>query len=405
MPAALLIFLYLLLTSHFILAQKTQPSQRSIVRDKKDTLSAEEKITRQYPTSITVDGYIDSYATYSTDSASTLNNRQELYSAVGPRTNQIGLNVARIGMAYSAYRVKANLGLFWGDIPASTLEPTFPMISDANVGIRIHNGLWLELGVFPTHIGSESLLPRDNLISSLAIATWHEPFFFTGAKLNWEVSDRIDIQLIGLNNYNTQVDVRQRMEKAVGLYVRFRPTEQTRFCFSNYLDNYPKRNSADSTGRRLFIYNNLHFGWDNGKFSLLLGGDFGAQENAELPSKEQKIGTAFIYNGLAIFKYYIKPAFSVALRYENFNNSDNFFQLKQDSKSPFQQVLRLNAGTLSLEYIPFERAYLRLEGRYLQLHKGEDIFTRQNGQKTNQRLTIMITIGASFASPNLFKVS
>lgn len=405
MSAAIMYILVMLFSYHYVMGQKTQPSQRTIIRDRQDTLTAKEKQISQFPSSIVIDGYIDSYVTYSTDSAAILNDRKELYSVIGPRTNQVGLNVARIGMAYSTYHVRSNVALFWGDAPAAILEPTFPMIHEANVGVRLKNGLWFELGVFPTHIGSEALLPRDNPISSLAIATWHEPFLFTGAKINWEVSDRFNIQLIGLNNYNTMIDTRQRFEKAIGIYIKYKPSEQTRICYSNYIDNYPKRNKDDSASSRLFMYNNFHFGWDNGKFSLLLGGDFGAQENAELPSNQQRLGTALIYNGLVIVKYYIRPAISFAFRYENFNNSDNFFQLKQDPKSPLQQVLRLNAGTFSLEYIPFERAYIRLESRYLQLQQGENIFTQSNGQKSNQRWTVMVTIGASFSSPNLLKTS
>ena len=53
-------------------------------------------------------------------------------------------------------------------------------------GIKLMDNLWLDSGVFLTHVGGEALLPKNNWISSLALTTMYEPFYQTGVKLAYK---------------------------------------------------------------------------------------------------------------------------------------------------------------------------------------------------------------------------
>jgi Putative beta-barrel porin-2, OmpL-like. bbp2 len=350
-------------------------------------------------------GYLDSYFGFYTDSTgSDFSN----YPTISPRDRQFGLNVAMLSGAYSAVNVRGNFSFFWGDIPTSAWEPgSLNMIQNANVGVRLAEGLWLDAGLFNTHVGTELLLPKDNLFSSLAVNTWHEPYFHAGAELSYTASDKVFLKLVVANRYSGFAD--NNRKKAVGILAQFKPSEGHVISYSNIIsDDTPDGTPDDATQTRFF--NNLYYSYSGDKLTFQVGADLGLQANSGLveDSDTDVDGSATMYSALIAVKYKLTPEFSMGLRGEIFNDEAGFLSGR------FEEVNDQNVGqgtfrglqtfglTLGTEYKPTDKSYLRLEGRYLSTPSELKPYY-EDGEFKNNRLDVMVTLGVYFESLNLLQ--
>src|ERR1700722_2857255 len=113
---------------------------------------------------IKMSGYADAYYAYYTDSVG-IGNYQK-FSPVDSKSNSFGLNEATITAQYDGLKYRGIVTAQYGDIPKNLWPPTFVGIMEAHVGVKVCSKLWLDAGFFRTHIGAESLLPKENLATS-----------------------------------------------------------------------------------------------------------------------------------------------------------------------------------------------------------------------------------------------
>ncbi|OQW43057.1 MAG: hypothetical protein A4S08_10190 [Proteobacteria bacterium SG_bin4] len=57
---------------------------------------------------------------------------------------------------------------------------------EGNVGLKLSgsNNLWLDIGVFPSHIGFESAVGKDNWTLTRSLVAENTPYFESGAKIS-----------------------------------------------------------------------------------------------------------------------------------------------------------------------------------------------------------------------------
>ena len=134
----------------------------SAVAQQKDS-SLIKTVIAKVPESFKFSGYVDAYYAYYTDSVGT--NKNQKFGAVSPKSNQFGINIVQLTAQYSADRVRAIATLHYGDLPSAAWSPVYNMIQEANAGVRLTKKIWLDAGFFKTHIGTEGLLPKDNITS------------------------------------------------------------------------------------------------------------------------------------------------------------------------------------------------------------------------------------------------
>lgn len=83
------------------------------------------------------------------------------------KNNDLSLNLAFIKGSYATHNARANLAFAAGSYVRANYaaEPEILRhLYEANAGIKLagKNNLWLDVGVFPSHIGFESPVRRDN---------------------------------------------------------------------------------------------------------------------------------------------------------------------------------------------------------------------------------------------------
>lgn len=336
--------------------------------------------------SFTLSGYIDAYYAGYTDSAQASGYHN--FPTAAPRGNQFGLNIVQIGAKYQSKRFRGIATLFFGDTPASAWSPNFNMIQEANLGFRIVGKLWLDAGFFRTHIGLESIQPRENIAMSFATTTYFEPYYMSGAKLTWEQSKKWVFQLNAFNGFNNFVDNNQN--KAIGASVGFTPSDKLSVSFSTLMtdespDNFPRKQTR--------LYNNLIAIYQTKHVTIGVEGNYGMQSNSVLTDTN---ATATMFSTLAAVKYRITPMWATYVRGEYFTDPDEILTGPVLNENHELTGLDILGATLGFEYKPIPNSYFRVEGRMLQTQGSNEHIFYLNGTPSNTRYELIAGIGVWF---------
>lgn len=336
---------------------------------------------------LTLSGYVDAY--YADQSGDRFSRFTE-YLTLGPRDQTFSVNVAQIGLAYESERVRGNFVYHAGDMPAAIWSPSFPNIQQANAGINLGPGWWLDAGFFLTHVGYESVLPKDNWLSSNAYLSFNEPFYQSGVRLSYEAPNDWYFELWALNGYNTFIETNR--SKGGGVLVRYSPTPNTSLTYTNLVGN---DNMVTRPGRTAFgVFNNFYWTqtWSDA-FQTVLNVDYAFQNDADLDEP----GTAAnLFGGYFAGRYALDDRWSLTGRLETYQDPNGFVSGLVRSAIPEQSTgLQVSAATLGGEYRPVSNAYVRAETRLAVQSEDQALFT-QNSERVDSRLEILLTVGVYF---------
>lgn len=356
------------------------------VKSYSQTIDSTTKSTKKIDLSaIKISAYVDAYYGYYTDSVGVGNYQQ--FPSISSRSG-FGLNTAMISARYDGDKVRGIVTLHYGDIAKSAWSSTFNNIMEAHAGVRLHKNLWIDAGFFRTHVGAEGLHPSENFTSSVSITTFYEPYYESGIRLNYNPNQKLAINLFVLNGYNIFEDNNEK--KSFGMLVTYALGDKGSIGYNNYIgDDTPQ--AADSISHLRF-YNNVFFNYTIKKLKIQLGLDYATQKNSHITYVKDK---ATMYSGLLGLKYQMKEKYAIYGRGEMFNDPEGFMSGVFTDKQSKLTGFKLWGATLGLEYKPAENAYIRLEGRQLQMDKDQEIFY-SNGKSIASRSEILFNIGISF---------
>lgn len=330
-------------------------------------------------------GYIDTYYAYYTDSLGPHDITR--FPTIAPRNNQVGLNMAQASARYISNNLRGTITVFAGDCPITSWSPQLNFIQEANAGFRILPRLWFDAGFFRTHIGLESIQPRENVTMSIATTTYFEPYFMSGAKLTWQVNDKLALQLHTFNSFNTFIETNKN--KAIGLSAAYTPSSKHAFAFSSITCD----ESPDSLRYDQFRwYNNLLYTFKTVRWVIGLEANYGLQQHSKL---QDSTATATMYSALAAIKYRFTPKWALYGRGEIFSDPDEILTGPVENSLHELVGLDIVGGTLGFEYKPIPNSYFRVEGRYLHTKGYEDIFFYDHHHR-NFRYEIITGLGTLF---------
>jgi Putative beta-barrel porin-2, OmpL-like. bbp2 len=250
------------------------------------------------------------------------------------------------------------------------------VIQEANVGVQLVDGLWLDGGYFLTHVGNELLTPKDNLVSSHALVTTYEPFYQAGFKIGYTFSDKFEAQLHLLNGYGIVTD--NNDDKSLGAYLAYKPTENTSITYAGVYGNERPRGTPSA----LRLFHNLNLSGTFGALTVRGQVDFATEERL----RNGGTATGSYLAGQVTAKYAIGQ-FAVSARGEFFDDAENML-------AGYAPGLVGAGGTLGLEFKPLDNAYIRAEGRLLNFNRDKNlIFRTEAGGATNARTEFAIGFG------------
>lgn len=315
-----------------------------------------------------LNGYVSAYYAYYSDSVPL--GSYEKFPTVSPLGNTFSLNMVQLGAKYLSSYTRANFTFQYGDIPKSAWSPAYNNIQEANAGVKLFSKLWLDAGFFRTHIGLESIQPRENITSSIAVMTYYEPYFLSGAKLTYEVSPKLHVQLNAFNSFSTFVETNKK--KAVGLSGVYDPNSKLSLTLNTLWNDNAPLGSSVTKGR---VYNDFYLTYRTEKLTVGYELNVGVQEHSKLSDSTQ---TALMYSSLLAAKYKILKRLYVYGRFDILSDPDEI--LTGPVYNDYNQLigLKTQSYTGGVEWKPIESGYIRFETRYIQSAPGEPIFYLQN---------------------------
>jgi hypothetical protein len=330
----------------------------------------------EHPT-LTIGGYVSTYYAYYDDE----NAKGEFvqFPTICPRNNQFNLNMAMISLKYNSQHLRSNLTFHYGDIPQSTWPTEFNLIQEANVGYRMGKRLWLDAGFFRTHIGIESFQPRENITSSMAVLSFYEPYYLSGAKLTYDINPKWMVMIGAFNGYNEYID--NNKDKMFGFTTVYKPTDNLSFTY-NFLtcDESPDKYPVE---RRRF-YNNFYAAYHSRNWQIGAELNYGIQDHSLLVDTSKQ---ATMMSGLIVARYNIHKKVSVHVREEYFADPD---RILSGDNNIGNYIYGTTAG---LEFHPFHNINMSLESRVLQ---SDNLIFKQGSFYTNRRMEFIACIDLWF---------
>lgn len=333
---------------------------------------------------IKISGYIDTYYSYYTDTVGA--GGFSKFPTSAPKNNQFGLNIIQVSAKYDSKRMRGVATLFYGDVPLCAWSTYLNLIQEANVGFRIYKKLWLDAGYFRTHIGLESIQPRENITSSLAMTTYFEPYFLSGAKLTWQQSEKWTFQINCFNGFSTFLETNKN--KAFGASIAYNPGKWSHTLNTIVSDEYPSNASLNHFRH----YTNYVGIFKTNQVVLGLEANFGYQQNSRLTDTTKM---AYIFSGIVAIKYRFTPKLAAYARAEILSDPDEILTGPLVNENHALVGLDLIGGTLGFEYKPIPNGFFRIESRMLQTKQSERIFYYAN-KSTNQRFEFIASLGLWF---------
>jgi hypothetical protein len=332
---------------------------------------------------LVISGYIDCYYALYSDSSNASGFSK--FPTISPRNNQFALNMAQVSAKYISPRFRSTITLFTGDIPRSAWSEVHNNIQEANMGFQLHKKLWLDVGFFRTHIGLESIQPRENMTLSLATTTYFEPYYLSGAKLTYQHNEKWNFQLNAFNSFNQFLETNKT--KAFGLSISHNPNANTSFTYSSlYCDE-----SSSNRYQHARLYNNLCLIHKSSRWMIGAEINYGLQKNAALTAPNK---TAQMVSGLIAVRYRMTHLWSLYSRGEFFDDPNEILTGPVYNENHNIVGPKILGGTIGIEYKPIPNSYVRLEHRSLTNQDG-NIFQYQN-KPSHYRSEFLMGLGVWF---------
>ena len=332
---------------------------------------------------INVSGYLESY--YGFDFNNPVDNNRPSFVYSHNRHNEINLNLGFIKGAYNNGIVRSNLAFMAGTYANANLasEPgVLKNIFEANVGLKLSKtaNLWVDAGIFASHIGFESAISKDCLVLTRNIVSDNTPYYESGAKITYATTDnRFTIAGFYLNGWQRINRLNGNSQPAGGFQLSFKPTDKVTLNYSNYLGT----EGEDNVRVRRF-YNNFYGIFQlTDNVSLVAGVDYGTQQVAKGSDETNKV-----FAPVAIAQYKFHPEWALAGRIEYYQDKDGVIITTVAPKG-FQTT----GYSLNLDFSPVPNAVVRLEGKAF--NSKDKVFIR-DAIPVSQSAVVTTSIAISF---------
>lgn len=328
-------------------------------------------------------GYVEVYYQYDFNKPADNNRPGFIYSH--NRHNEFNLNLGFLKGNYNAERVRASLAIAAGTyVNANYAAETGVLknVFEANAGLKISKkkNLWIDAGIFSSHIGFESAVSKDCWTLTRSILADNSPYFESGAKLTYTSNNnKWVVSGLVLNGWQRIKRVDGNSLMSYGTQVQYKPNTSTTFNYSTFIGT----DKSDSA--RLWRYfHNLYAVFNvTPKLGITAGFDIGSEQKTKGSSD---LNTW--YSPVLILKYAVNSKWTIAARGEYYDDRYGVI-IAGGTPNGFK-----TAGySVNIDYVPIPNAVIRLELR--SLNSKDDVFTKSSSA-TNNNTFITSSIAVSF---------
>jgi hypothetical protein len=332
---------------------------------------------------IKVSGYLEAY--YGYDFNKPVDNNRPGFVYSHNRHNEVNLNLGFIKANYESDKVRANVAIMAGSYTNANLaaEPgVLKNIYEANAGLKISKtaNLWVDAGIFASHIGFESAVSKDCWVLTRNIASENTPYYESGAKISYGTDNgKFAATLLYLNGWQRITRQNANSQPAGGVQLTWKPSPKITVNYSNYLGT----EGADSVRVKRFYHNVYGIFQMTDKFGLTLGFDYGTQQKAKGNSDKNEV-----LSPVAIARYTINSQWALAGRVEYYEDKNGML-IATGTANGFKTT----GYSLNIDYSPVSNAVLRLEGK---VYDSKDKIFIRDLSAVNRNAALTASLAVSF---------
>jgi hypothetical protein len=335
------------------------------------------------PSPLILSAYLEPYYLYSFNQPADHNLPAFVYSH--NRHHEVNINLGFIKAAYATSKTRANLALMAGTYTQANLAgepPVLRHLFEANGGIRLSKkrALWLDAGVFASHIGFESAIGKDCWTLSRSMMADNSPYYESGVKLGYTSPDqRWFASVLFLNGWQRIQRVPGNQTPAFGHQLTFKPNDRITLNSSSYVGS----EQPDSLRKMRYFHNLYGIFQASARVGIIAGFDIGAEQTEKNSSRYNTWFTP-----VAILRISIHPKWNLAIRGEYFQDESGVL-IASGAPNGFQTW----GYSGNLDFKVSDQASWRLE--YRRFSGKEKIFER-SGMPTRHNAMVASALVLAF---------
>lgn len=330
-----------------------------------------------------ISGYIETYYAY--DFGQPENNTRPGFIYSHNRHNEVALNLGFIKAAYEKDNMRVNLALMAGTYSNANLaaeEGVLKNIYKANAGVKLSKSknLWIDAGIFSSHIGFESAIGKDCWNLTRSIAAENSPYYESGVKLSYTSSSgKWFLSGLVLNGWQRIQRVEGNKTLAFGHQLTYKPNEKVTLNSSSFIGNDKPNDS-----KQMRYFHNLYGQFQlNEKWGVTAGFDIGAEQK----TKGSESYNCW-YSPVLIAKYKATDKINIAARGEYYSDKNQVI-IATSTPNGFQTY----GYSVNLDYNFYDNVVWRIEAR--NLSSKDEIFT-DNNELSKQNFAMVTALAISF---------
>ena len=299
------------------------------------------------------------------------------------RTNEVDINLAFTKLRYASEDTRANLALMTGTYAEANLAaepPIWRNVFEANAGVRLAHSanLWLDGGIFPSHIGFETAVSKDNWTLTRSILAENSPYYESGARITYGTADnRWTICVHVLDGWQQIQRPAGSTSLGWGTQAVYQPSADILINSSTFIGNI----GPDSTTLMRYFHNLYGIFSLSPSIGLILGFDVGAQQRSSYAG-----GYNVWYSPVVILRYTLEQSMRVAARLEYYRDRDGVI-VSTGTPNGFQVL----GSSANFDYSVTKNSLWRIEARLLWAK--DRLFVKSNGSgDTNLSIATSLSI-------------
>lgn len=307
----------------------------------------------QISNSLKLSGYLETYYCY--DLAKPANHVRQPFLYSYNRHNEVNLNLGYIKLAYATEHIRAGIALMAGTYSNDNLaaEPgVLKNILEASTGFKIskNRNLWIDAGIFSSHIGFESAIGKDCWNLTRSLLAENSPYYESGARISYS-SDHGKWFISGLLLNGWQRIYRRdgNNTPSFGHQLTFKPNSKITLNSSSFIGN----DMPDSARQMRYFHDFYSQIQLHEKLAIIAGFDIGMQQQSKNSSDYNTW-----YSPILILRASPCSNLSVAARVEYYSDPHGVI-IATGTPNNFQTF----GYSLNLDYLIHNQVLWRVEGR------------------------------------------
>ncbi len=274
------------------------------------------------------------------------------------RHNEFNINLAFVEVKLDAPSYRGRLALQTGTSVQSNYagEPTqgsasgpslARTIQEAVVGVKLADQLWVDGGIFYSHMGMESWASRDNLTYTRSLVAEYSPYYSSGVKLSYTPTSQLTAQLHVVNGWQNISE--NNSGKGAGVRLDYAATPSIALSYYNFFSN--------EAGNRLRTFNGVGVKQVAGALTVLGQIDVGTQSRGENES------SATWFGWTAVGRVQATPSVALVARVEGYRDRDQVIIATGTFGDASNPAFNALGGSVGIDVSRFSRVGWRSELR------------------------------------------